>query len=45
MVKEQEEEEEDDFNFIRSQKHETQPKKKAEPSKLIGLGAAADFAK
>ena len=43
----EEAEEPDDFNFIRSKSSaasEDAPKKKAEPSKLLGLGAAANFA-
>ncbi|KAL5262991.1 hypothetical protein ACHWQZ_G008415 [Mnemiopsis leidyi] len=41
----EEAEDSDDFNFIRSKSSaEDTPKKKAEPSKLLGLGAAANFA-
>ena len=47
-VREEAAEEEDDFNFIRSKSSavsDDAPRKKAEPSKLVGLGAAASFAK
>lgn len=47
-VREEAAEDDDDFDFIRSKSSAISndaPRKKAEPSKLVGLGAAASFAK